>query len=163
MFRGEKMQCKTANILACKNNSFISKFIRFLTKSKFSHLAIIVSELEIVEADGIVGHIRYRNISDYKNYADVYSCDNLNDEQINKICEYVKSKVGQKYDYYLLFILFVKQVFGVKIRIRDSDSDVCSELVNDAYKSVGIELSKKRFPIPDDVVGSERLRMVGSI
>jgi len=75
------MQYKPADILACHSNSFISKFIRFLTKSKYSHLAIIINENEIVEADGIVGHIRYRNISDYKNYADVYSCD-LTDEQI---------------------------------------------------------------------------------
>ena len=160
------MEYKRGDILACKNNSYLSKFIRFLTKSKFSHLAIIVNKNEIIEADGIIGHICYRNISEYKNYADIYTCDNLTDEQRNNICKYAISKVGQKYDYYLLFVLFVKQVFGVKIRIRDGEKDICSELVNDAYfNGAGVILSKKRFPIPDDVIFNENniLRYVGSI
>jgi len=156
------MELKVGDILACKNNSFLSFAIRFLTKSKYSHLAIIVSESEIIEADGIVGFINRKNINEYKNYADVYICG-LNDKQRNDICNYAISKINAKYDYYLLFVLFVKFVFGIKIKIKDSEDDICSELVNDAYKSVGIMLSKKRFPIPDDVLSSERLRMVGSI
>ena len=157
------MKYKIGDILACKNNSFLSFAIRFLTKSKYSHLAIIVLESEIIEVDGIVGFINRKNINEYKTYADVYTCDNLTDKQRNDICNYAISKINAKYDYYLLFVLFVKFVFGIRIKIKDSENDICSELVNDAYKSVGIELSKKRFPIPDNVVGSERLRMVGSL
>jgi len=62
--------------------------------------------------------------------------------------------------------MFCKYVFGVKIKIRDSESDICSELVNDSYmEGAGIRLSKKRFPIPDEVVGNENnlLRFVGKV
>jgi len=154
------MEYKIGDILACKNNSFLSFAIRFLTKSKYSHLAIIINENEAVESDGIAGFIKHKNINEYKNYADVYTCDNLTDEQRINIGKYAVSKVGQKYDYYLLFVLFVKFVFGIKIKIKDSENDICSELVNDAYKSVGLELSKKRFPIPDDVL--KEMRLIGS-
>jgi len=156
------MELKVGDILACKSNSFLSFAIRFLTKSKYSHLAIIVSESEIIEADGIVGFINRKNINDYINEADIYTCD-LTDEQRQDVVEYAISKIGKKYDYFLVFVLFLRFTFGIKIKIKDTDDDICSELVNDCYSSVNLKLSKKRFPIPDDVIKSGLLRYVGSI
>ena len=156
---------KVGDILATKSNSFISKLIRYLSKSKYSHLALITSisetGIQLIEADGFyTKNIRYRNINDYINEAEVYTCD-LTDKQRQDIVKYAISKIGQKYDYFLVFILFLKITFGIKIKIKDTDDDICSELVNDAYKSVGIELSKKRFPIPDDVL--KEMKLSGSI
>lgn len=161
--KNNKMQLKQGDILACKNNSFLSRFIRYITKSNFSHLAIVVNENEAIESDGISGFIKHKNINEYINYASVYSCDSLSEDQRNNICQYAISKVGQKYDYYLIFVLFLRYVFGLRIKIKDGNEDICSELVNDSYKSVNVILSKKRFPIPDDVLNSDKLRKVGSL
>lgn len=158
------MQLKQGDILACKNNSFLSRFIRYITKSNFSHLAIVVNEHEAIESDGIAGFIKHKNINEYIDYASVYTCDSLSEGQRKNICQYAISKVGEKYDYYLLFVLFCRYMFGWKIRIKDSSADVCSELVNDSYGSIGVILSKKRFPIPDDVINNnELLRFVGKL
>lgn len=147
------MEYKVGDILATKMPTYISKFIRFVLKSEYSHLALIISDTEVLEEDGIAGFTRIRPIEIYKNYSDIYTCDSLTDKQREDIVKYSMSKIGEKYDYYLLFVLFMKYAFGLRIRYKDNEADICSELVNDCYfEGAGITLSKKRFPIPDDVI-----------
>lgn len=152
---------KKASVLACYGKGLLSFLIRKITKSKYSHLALIISPAQIIEADGCNGYIKYTNINYYKNCADVYDCDFLTDDQRDEICKYAISKIGQKYDYFLLFVLILRYVCGIKIKYKDIDSDVCSELINDCYKSIEVLLSKKKFPIPNDVIKSKLIRKVG--
>jgi len=153
---------KIGDVVAYRSNSIVSEAIRAITSSKYSHVAIVVSPTQLVEADGYVGHIRYRNISDYKGGMDIYTCNFLTESQRKEICDYAISRIGQKYDYLLLFFLFLKQIFKFKFRFIDSKADICSELVNDSYSKANCRLVKKRYPNPQDIVSSDKLIFVES-
>lgn len=157
------MGLEIGNIIASRGDSIISSVIKKITYSKYSHLAIIVSNTLIIEADGISGFIKYRNIEDFQSYSDIFTCDSLTDKKSQEMIFYLEGKVGQKYDRILLFWLFVKYVFRVKLPYKNDSSMICSELVNNAYKSVGVRLSKKRFPSPKDIINSKLLRKIGSL
>ena len=151
------IKIKIGHIIACRDKkSLISETICLITSSKYSHLAIVVSNDMAIEADGISGLVIYRNIEDYKNNSDIYTCELTDTQKIN-IVNYLKKEVGQKYDRLLLFVLFIKFMFKLKFKYKNNRSVICSELVNNSYKKVGIKLSKKKYPIPDDVVGSKLL------
>jgi len=151
------IKIKIGDIIACRDKkSLISETICLITSSKYSHLAIVVSNDMAIEADGISGLVIYRNIEDYKNNSDIYTCELTDTQKIN-IVNYLKKEVGQKYDRLLLFVLFIKFMFKLKFKYKNNRSVICSELVNNSYKKVGIKLSKKKYPIPDDVVGSKLL------
>ena len=156
---------KQGDVLAYKGdkNSPISETVKFMTKSQYSHLCLYISNDNAIEADGIKGDINYVDINNYKGRLDVYTCPSLTDLQRKQICDYAISKIGEKYDYLLLFYLFLKQIFKFRFRIRDRNSDICSELVGDSYKSCGVVLSQKRYPTPADILCNKTLRMIGSI
>ena len=152
------IKIEIGDIIACRDKkSLISETICLITSSKYSHLAIVVSNDMAIEADGISGLVIYRNIENYKNNSDIYTCNLLTDAQRKDIVNYLEKEVGQKYDRLLLFVLFIKFMFKLKFKYKNNRSVICSELVNNSYKKVGIKLSKKKYPIPDDVVGSKLL------
>jgi len=151
---------KIGDILACRDeDSLISEAICLITNSYYSHVGIIISNTQIVESDGVSGFVRYRDIEDYRGKAVIYTCDSLSDKQRQDIVYFAKKEVGRRYDRLLLLWLFVKYVFRLKLPYINDSSMICSELVNKIFKSsIGIRLSKKRFPIPDDVINSKLLR-----
>lgn len=153
---------KLGDILALKNTTtLIGKLIKYFTKSSYSHICVYIGNGIAIEADGYVGKINYRDINDYKNNLDIYTCD-MTGEQRKIICKYAISQIGQKYDYMLIFVLFLRKIFKLKIRFKDSKSDICSELCNDAYLKANMRLIKKRYPSPQDVVSSPLLRFNGT-
>ena len=157
----DNIDLKLGDVLAYKGSNPISKIVKKLTNSNYSHLIIYISDGIAIEADW--NGIQYCNINKYKNYLDIYTCDSLTDIQRKLICDYAISKVGEKYDYGLLIFMFLRQIFKFRFRIRDRNSDVCSELVNDSYSEAnGMRLVKKRYPSPQEVINSERLKFVGS-
>ena len=153
---------KIGDVVAYKGDGFISQTIVNVTNSSYSHVAIYVGSEVLVEGDGYSGQVKYKPISDYKNHLVIYTLDSLTDEQRQKIVKYMESKVGLKYDRLLLLWLFIKYKLHIKLPYRNDTKVVCSEICNDAYKSIGkeYELSKKRFPIPDDIL--KKLKFVGS-
>ena len=155
---------KQGDILAYKGdkNSPISETVKFMTKSQYSHLCLYISDDQAIEADGINGDINYVDVNNYKGRLDVYSCLTLTDLQRKQICDYAISRIGQKYDYLLLFILFLKRLFKFRFRLRDRKADICSELVNDSYKEANVILSRKKYPSPQEVIESKLLRYIGS-
>lgn len=156
------MKLKIGDIFACHSETFISSTIRMITHSKYSHIAIVVSETELIEADGITNRIRYRNINYYKNKADVYTCNILTDKQRQNIVKFMQNSIGEKYDYTLLIWLAVKYIFEILLPFIDNTTNkICSEIVNDAYDSVGCRLCVDRWPTPSQIAESNMLVKIG--
>jgi len=155
---------KQGDVLAYKGdkNSPISNIVKIMTKSQYSHLCLYISDDNAIEADGIKGDINYVDIKNYKGRLDIYTCSSLTDLQRKQVCDYAISRIGQKYDYWLLFVLFLRKLFKLRFKLKDRDEDVCSELVNDSYTKGGCKLVKKRYPNPQEVISSKKLRYIGS-
>jgi len=153
-------EIKKGDVLAYKGYLPHSQIIKSIIKSDYSHVCLYIGNGKLVEAD--YSGIEYANIDKYKGRLDIYTCD-LTDSQRKQICDYAISRIGQKYDYLLLFFLFLRKLFKLRFRFKDRKADICSELVNDSYKEANVILSRKKYPSPQEVVESKSLKFSGSI
>lgn len=158
-----EFEIKPADIILVSGTGKISKLIEEIENSKFSHSAIYVKNNELIEAEGI-RKVGYQVLDYYDERATVFRCDILTNKQRNKIVEYVIKTIGYHYDFRLLFLELISYLFDILIPYKgDKDSRICSTLVVDAYRSVGVDLCLGiGYPSPKDVSESELLRVVGT-
>jgi hypothetical protein len=132
------------SIIFVKTSSPISWIIRKVTKSPWSHCCISLNDNNdiIIEADV------FKKVSVKKNPYKKYEVVDveINDSQRQQLLFFLHSKINVKYDYiYILGILLRL----LKLRKNDMWSDkknrlMCSELTDDAFASIGIDLVPNR-------------------
>jgi uncharacterized protein YycO len=146
-----------------KGTGWISKTIEDFEHSKYSHATTFIGNNELIEAEGFqrTGAVP---IEKYKGQLDIYTCDSLTDEQRQSIKQYLIKQVGSRYDYLLLLVEAIRYVFHVVLPYKEHfHSHICSTLVADAYKSVGIDLCPGiKYPSPADLSNSKLLRKIGT-
>lgn len=150
-------------LLEYGSNSIIGEIIDDFEHSKYSHTAGIVSEGELIEANGFK-KTGYIELSVYKNEADIFTCDILTEKQRKLIVKYVKSQVGTTYDWVLLFEEAFRFLFNLAIPHKEFHNHICSTLWADAYRHAGIDLTPGiRYPSPSDLSKSKLLRRVSEV
>jgi uncharacterized protein YycO len=158
---GDYMQI--GDICLDKGTGWISKTIEDFEHSKYSHATTFIGYDNLIEAEGFerTGTVP---IEKYQNQLDIYTCDSLTDAQRQEIKEYLIKEVGSRYDYLLLLVEAIRYVFHVVLPYKEPfKSHICSTLVVDAYKSVGIELCPNiKYPSPADLSNSKLLRKIGT-
>lgn len=145
---------KTGDIIFVKDNSLLAKIIMYITKSQYVHCGIVYD----VNQYGVwIAEINYSysfsiRKMEYTNY-EVYRCR----EPINeiKIKETIRDMVGLKYDFRDIFRI----VFGLPMKYTPKRV-ICSESVMYVYESLGIKLTDKKVPTPEDLVSGGMLEMV---
>jgi uncharacterized protein YycO len=146
-----------------KGTGWISKAIEDFEHSKYSHATTYIGYDNLIEAEGFerTGAVP---IEKYKGQLDIFTCDSLTDAQRQEIKKYLIKEVGSRYDY--LLILFEAIRYGLHIALPYKEpfkSHICSTLVVDAYKSVGIDLCPcTKYPSPADLSNSKLLRKIGT-
>lgn len=149
-------------VFESNGKSFVSKCIRFLTHSKYSHVEFIF-EGNITFGSREFDGIKARDIGSFNNpeiFEIVDLCTEkpieITDEINNKIWDELDKLNGHKYDYLgILGYLFNKP------NMHDSDRWFCSELVFYVCKKVGLRLSNRHedfYVSPSDIANSLRLR-----
>lgn len=127
------------DVIFVKGTGLVSRMIRFVTKGKWSHCAIFLNEDTILETEWST-KCRIININDTDYLEKEHEIVNvqLNEEQENllKVISYMS--LGKKYDFWLIFKLFIKSVFGLKVNKNSYEKLVCSELVGYVLLSLGI-------------------------
>jgi hypothetical protein len=158
------MEIKQADLILVRGDDLIGKTIKFITHSPYSHLAGVVKPNELIEAQGF-RRTGYQALDFYAGKVDVFTCDELTDEQRTQIVAGVTRYVGRRYSYMLLGWELLRYTFGVMLMpSKDWQPIICSTLWADAYHAAGVDLCPGiRFPTPADVANSKLLRMVGSI
>jgi len=149
-----------ADLLLVEGNSRVSTAIKYLTQSTWSHVCIYVGDGTLVEADLVEGVIRVPIVK-YVGY-NLRICRpcELTDPDRHAILEFVKSRVGYRYDTRNIFDLmrYLIPTPPVPSRYRrdliafgsgDPTRAICSTLIAQAFQSV-------RYPIlPREVEESE--------
>lgn len=120
---------ETGDIIFVRNNSIISKIIRFFDKGRFSHCAIAISKDRLIEAQYNIKVSESKNT--YPNYEVLKM--NMTDKQKKDLLVAIKKYKGKRYDYLLAFSMSTKW-----LRIDNDDYLICSELVEDVLKDIGI-------------------------
>lgn len=128
------------SIIFVRRKGIISKLIRlFDHRGKFSHVAIAISDTEILEADiNIVSRVKKFNLKEYS-YYEILDLG-LSSEQQEKVVEISKAYIGKKYDYAQIFGYIIKNLFHLKGKIlfNNPNNLICSELVFNVLDHLGI-------------------------
>lgn len=136
------------DLILIKNNNFLSWVIRKITHGKFNHIGVFVSEKMIVEAKmtGVtITPLRYFKRLKKENKLDYgfYRIKDLTSDKTQKLCEFAIDQVGRKYDFKQLIGLAFSLLLQCTNKKNPLDAEkafICSELIGEACKAVGIVL-----------------------
>lgn len=151
---------KSYDILAVKGSSLVSPIIRDLTKSPYSHIALVLSSNQIAETDCFTTE-HTTNLHYSPDQYDVYRYLPLTDEQGKKILEYITAHMGEAYDYLQVITTGLHVLLHFPIIDTPGHSD-CSGIVDRAFYSAGIDLGDHGVGnlTPGDEAGSALLTKI---
>jgi hypothetical protein len=154
------VQLKKGDIIAVSGTGFLSEAIEVVTHSPVSHIAIVVNpeKLKLIEA---YKDVRYRNLKDYKGMCNVYRVEHLEEEQLDKLIDYLTQQLKKPYDYFDIVRELARYTLGSTPIAEDGEAFICSSLCAMAYASIGIKLTDEPLPSPADIVASHKLTRVG--
>jgi hypothetical protein len=147
---------KPADIIFWSGTSPISRLIRWVTKSRWSHVAWVVDGKYLIEADwmGVV----MAPVSEYLKYPKQVAVKRIIDLPAADAMDCMNSAMTQLkrgYDFLLLVEILIKLVFYKRWKIRSRKRKfICSELVAEVYECV---IGKRLVPKTDDEVTPEDL------
>jgi len=147
------------DLIFYRGNGLISKSIRFLSNSKYSHIGLILDKFHVLEIDwkykSKIRHISYKK----ENY-DVYEYVGLTNLQKYKIINYTYNIIGRKYSHYENFRTLLYLWLRIKLS-DDTQHQNCVELTVDAYKNgANIDLiNNKDIVIFEDILKNPRIQL----
>jgi len=148
------------DILLTSTRHIISKVIEWWTISRWSHVGVYVGDGLVIEAT--FPRVRKVPVSTFlKGCTEVcvlrhIQWDTLEDVQRKSFLEFLESKVGKPYDIRGLLS------FVCRRSIQNKSGYFCSELVSEAFSSIGIPIERKRpsWTTPEDIHSSLILDVV---
>lgn len=153
---------RPGDLIFVKGTSFIDREIENISRSPYSHVAGVIEGTTLIEAQGFT-KTRYQTLDFYAGKYDVFTCDEATDAERAQIVRYVTSKLGTHYAYLLVGWELVRYTTGLILPVPMTHEVICSTLWTQAYKSVGIQLSKSLVPSPEDLRESSKLRKLKAI
>jgi len=171
-YQAVRSEIKTGDILFCKGNYGISKIIREVSGSDFSHVAFVfpwndrILVLESVEDDGVRAVPLSHYLSNYENSGKRYN-GSLYLARVKKTIDenLVKTMLGRaadllnrKYDKEEIFRIAVRVATGFG-RSKANDDYICSEFVDDCYQKIGITFQRdgKGFIFPEHIAADHQV------
>ncbi len=166
---------KTGDIFFSSGSYTFSGIIQRLTKSTWSHVAVIYKDEElkrvlVLEAEPYVG-IRLIPLSkylhDYKGkkrpYKGQIAIAKLNTdvpkENLNKGISFGLDELTRPYDNFEIFRIMIRILFHISRRERNRNY-ICSELVRDIFAKSGVVMQyRDTYISPDNVWSDERVEM----
>lgn len=126
------------DLLLYKGKGFVSRMVKRVTKSPWSHVAWVISPTEVLESDWTFFGERGVHVNELEKYPKdriAFVRPFLPEESIEAALEIARSKIGQRYDFSLIFTLFRKWLgsfmpwAGRVNRRNQRNGWICSELV----------------------------------
>ena len=146
------------DIVLTTSTEFVSKVIRFSTRSDVSHAMVCVESYSVIDATSEGVHARNVQRFGFEDECAIYvlrSKQPLDDKQVKGICDYVRQVVGTEYT----------KKEAVLTRLGGSadfsQKQFCSRLVAQAFASVGIQLVKDpNYCSPEELKKSPLLMII---
>lgn len=139
------------DLLLIRGNTWIDKVIKRITGSSYTHVAGVVSPDEAVEILPFK-RTHYQKLETYTGRVDVFTCNNLTDDQRRKIVEHAINKIGTKYDYKLVIWEASRYLLHWIWPYKPGNDSLCSTLWADAYRNAGVNLCPDIiYPSPGDL------------
>jgi hypothetical protein len=166
---------KTGNIFFSSGSYAFSGVIQKLTKSTWSHVAVVYKDEElgrvmVLEAEPYVG-IRLIPVSKYlRNYKDknrpykgqiVIAKLNIDveKEKLNRGISFGLDELARPYDNFEIIRIMVRILFHISRREKNRNY-ICSELVRDIFAKAGIIMQyTDTYISPDNIWSDERVEL----
>lgn len=164
---------RTGDVVFCSGSYAFSGVIQSLTKSVWSHVAVVYKDEELgrvlmLEAEPQIG-IRLIPLStylhDYKGSKRPYKGQmviarlhqDLPKEQLNRGVSFGLDALTRPYDNYEIFRIMIRILFRISKRERNR-SYICSELVRDVFAKSGVIIQyKDTYISPNHIWMDERI------
>ncbi|MFT3680090.1 MAG: YiiX/YebB-like N1pC/P60 family cysteine hydrolase [Ferruginibacter sp.] len=164
---------KTGDIVFCSGSYLFSGIIQNLTKSVWSHVAVVYKDEELgrvlmLEAEPQIG-IRLIPLSnylkDYKGSKRKYKGqivigqlkDPIEQMQLNRGISFGLDSLTRPYDNYEIFRIMIRILFKISKRERNR-SYICSELVRDVFAKAGVIIQyKDTYISPNNIWTDDRV------
>lgn len=136
---------QTGDIILVKGDTpIVSRVIRWFTKSEYTHSAIAITENLVYEID-INKRLAIRPL-DSKNY-DVFRYKHglTNEQQIMmQVYANEKAEENKGYDWLHILSFAIQKLFRTKKVYEEANKVICSEIVDNIYGQLGIDLVPDR-------------------
>lgn len=157
------MELQVGDIILYKGNGFLSKAVKFFTKSEYSHVSMVISDTHLIEANWY----KKSNIIEFKydeTEMEIYRVKDLTIEQQIVILQRVYKYIDKYYDYAQIIGHLIES-FGLSIshHLNSDKKLICSELIDRAYADINIDLVESRKTgdvTPNDIAKSELLNRI---
>jgi Permuted papain-like amidase enzyme, YaeF/YiiX, C92 family len=174
-YEGIRDYIKTGQIFFSSGSYLFSGIIQRLTKSTWSHVAVVYKDEElrrvmILEAEPYVG-IRLIPLSKYlrdyqgkkRPYKGQVAIAKLNidveKEQLNKGISFGLDELTRPYDNFEIVRIMIRILFRISRREKNRNY-ICSELVRDIFSKAGVVIHyKDTFISPDGIWNDSRVEM----
>jgi hypothetical protein len=126
---------KSGDIVFVRGNSLISWLIKLFDHGQFSHVAIAVSDNEVLEAEyNTKTRITPFYFTDYE-IVDL----GLSDEQRKRVEKLAPKLTNFRYDFLEIVTIAIRNIFDRKFKIWNSPrAYICSELVEFVLSDIGV-------------------------
>ncbi|MFW6015384.1 MAG: hypothetical protein ACOCRK_03040 [bacterium] len=148
------------DILLIKTKGIYAKLIRWWTNSKYTHVAIVLTENIAIEANW---RVRTFPIDDINNY-DIYRLKGgLTNKEQNEIRKKLLYYHGRRYDFLQITGYLFMSYFKGRNKFNSSKYVICSELADRVYHSIGYNLLPNIYlgdATPGDIAKSNYLERI---
>lgn len=166
---------KTGDIFFSSGSYAFSGIIQRLTKSTWSHVAVVYKDDElgrvlVLEAEPAVG-IRLiplsKYLNDYKDKRRPYKGQiaiaslnvDLEKEKLNRGISFGLDELARPYDNFEIVRIMMRILFHISKREKNRNY-ICSELVRDVFAKAGIIIQyKDTYISPDNIWSDERVQL----
>jgi hypothetical protein len=173
-YGGIRRAIRDGDILLFRGKSWISRVIRRVTRSPYSHAAIVAwwgDRLMVLEAvgKGIVVSRMSIVVNQYSGKVELWTTDE--DLARPEVIRTAQRLLGKRYSLYKLIRNLRRMLFG-RPPHEEADPEappddfVCSEFVSRVWRAGGIDLvadAPDLYTKPSDIAKSPRLRKVGGL
>ena len=162
---------RDGDVLLYTGRSGVSRWIRSVTGSRYSHAGIALwwhGRLTVLEAvrSGVVATLLSRNVTHYHGGVELFQCtEEIDDASRAKMVRFAQEQLGKKYSLWKALVVFFYLTFHWKRDTRDklrrTGSLFCSHLVAQVYTQADKDLKKDlndRFMSPRDIAESPLLK-----
>lgn len=124
-------------VLLFRGKGLLSLAIRWQTRGKYSHVAILLPDGRVIEAwPGQGVRLRQMSAEDWDD-VDVFRVKGMTEAQWRVAIDYLHSRLGAKYDWWGV-IRFIS-----RRHMPDNDHEFCSEVAFDAIALGGVRLLER--------------------
>ena len=170
MYEKYRNEILNGDILLYAGSGLLSKLIRWVTKSTYSHAGLAVwwnDRLMVLEAigKGVVLTPMSKSVSHYKGQVDWYtSIKSIPKTKRLNMVQFAQQELGKEYSKWRLllfgYILILGKDKDRRDELREENSLICSHYVAQVYNYGGVDLAKgvsDSFTSPRDIADSPEL------